>query len=158
MTEITHRHVQTNGIKMHLAEAGTGPLVLLLHGFPEGWYSWRHQLLALADAGYHAVAPDQSGYGQTDAPDDITAYAMVHLVGDIVGLVGALKETRPVVVGHDWGAAVGCNTALFRPDLVRGVVGLSVPFRPRGSRPPLEVSREVMGERFYCPRSLHGRR
>jgi pimeloyl-ACP methyl ester carboxylesterase len=149
VAEITHRQVETNGIHMHIAEAGEGPLVVLLHGFPEGWYSWRHQLVALADAGYHAVAPDQRGYGQTDAPDDIAAYAMLQLVGDVVGLVAALKEPRAVVVGHDWGAPIAWTTALFRPDLVRGVVGLSVPFRPRGSRPPLEVFRKALGERFY---------
>ena len=149
MDEITHRQVETNGIDMHIAEAGAGPLVVLLHGFPEGWYSWRHQLVALADAGYHAVAPDQRGYGQTDAPDDIAAYAMTQLVGDVVGLVAALEETRAVVIGHDWGAPVAWTTALFRPDLVRGVAGLSVPFRPRGSRPPLEVFRKILGERFY---------
>jgi epoxide hydrolase A/B len=147
--EITHRQVETNGIDMHIAEAGAGPLVVLLHGFPEGWYSWRHQLGALADAGFHAVAPDQRGYGQTDAPDDVAAYAMTQLVGDVVGLVAALEETRAVVIGHDWGAPVAWTTALFRPDLVRGVAGLSVPFRPRGSRPPLEVFRKVLGERFY---------
>ena len=149
MAEITHRQVGTNGIQMHIAEAGAGPLVVLLHGFPEGWYSWRRQLVALAQAGFHAVAPDQRGYGQTDAPDDIAAYAMAQLVGDVIGLLAALEETRAVVVGHDWGAPVAWNTALFRPDLVRGVVGLSVPFRPRGSRPPLEVFRKVLGERFY---------
>jgi pimeloyl-ACP methyl ester carboxylesterase len=149
VAEITHRQVESNGIHMHIAEAGSGPLVILLHGFPEGWYSWRHQLLALADAGFHAVAPDQRGYGLTDAPHDIAAYAMMQLVGDVVGLVAALNETRAIVVGHDWGAPVAWTTALFRPDLVRGVVGLSVPFRPRGSRPPLEVFRKVLGERFY---------
>ncbi|HVS50623.1 MAG TPA: alpha/beta hydrolase [Candidatus Dormibacteraeota bacterium] len=146
---ITHRHVETNGIKMHLAEAGEGPLVVLLHGFPEGWYSWRHQLVALADAGFHAVAPDQRGYGQTDAPADIGAYAMLRLVGDVVGLLGVLEESPAVVVGHDWGAPVAWNTALFRPDLVRGVVGLSVPFRPRGSLPPLVAYRKHIGDRFY---------
>lgn len=149
VADVTHREVETNGIKMHVAEAGEGPLVVLLHGFPEGWYSWRHQLVTLADAGFHAVAPDQRGYGQTDAPQDIAAYGMLQLVGDVVGLLAALKEPRAVVVGHDWGAPVAWNTALFRPDLVRGVVGLSVPYRPRGSRPPLEVYREHLGARFY---------
>jgi pimeloyl-ACP methyl ester carboxylesterase len=147
--EITHRVVETNGIRMHVAEAGRGPLVVLLHGFPESWYSWRHQLTALAAAGFHAVAPDQRGYGRTDVPDEIGAYTMLHLVGDVVGLLAALDETRAVVVGHDWGAPVAWNTALYRPELVRGVVGMSVPFRPRGSRPPLDVYREVLGDRFY---------
>ena len=85
MTDITHRFIETNGIRMHVAEAGQGPLVLLLHGFPESWYSWRHQLAALAQAGYHAVAPDQRGYGQTDCPEPVEAYDIFQLTGDIVG-------------------------------------------------------------------------
>jgi pimeloyl-ACP methyl ester carboxylesterase len=144
-----HRVVETNGIRMHCAEAGAGPLVVLLHGFPESWYSWRHQLSALADAGFHAVAPDQRGYGQTDRPEPIEAYSMLHLVGDVIGLLDALGEERAVVVGHDWGAPVAWHTALFRPDRVRGVVGLSVPFRPRGAEAPLSTLRRVVGENFY---------
>ena len=132
MTEIAHRFVETNGIRMHLAEEGEGPLVVLLHGFPESWYSWRHQLQALAEAGYHAVAPDQRGYGQTDRPAEIEKYTQLHLVGDVIGLLDALGEEQAVVVGHDWGAPVAWNTALLRPDRVRGVVGLSVPYCPRG--------------------------
>jgi pimeloyl-ACP methyl ester carboxylesterase len=149
MTEFQHRFVETNGIRMHLAEAGEGPLVVLLHGFPESWYSWRHQLTALADAGFHVVAPDQRGYGQTDQPAAIDAYSMFHLVGDVVGLLDALGEERAVVVGHDWGAPVAWHTALFRPDRLRGVAALSVPFRPRGERPPLTVLRAALGDRFY---------
>src|SRR5579864_7183458 len=148
-TSVQHRTVETNGIRMHVVEAGTGPLVLLLHGFPESWYSWRHQLAALADAGFHAVAPDQRGYGQTERPEPIEAYSMFHLVGDVIGLLDALGEPRAVVVGHDWGAPVAWNTALFRPDRVRGVIGLSVPYRPRGTRPPLAIYRAALGDRFY---------
>jgi pimeloyl-ACP methyl ester carboxylesterase len=147
--EIQHRFVETNGIRMHLAEAGAGPLVVLLHGFPESWYSWRHQLAALAAAGFHAVAPDQRGYGQTDRPGAVEAYSIFHLVGDVVGLLNALGEDRMVVVGHDWGAPVAWHTALFRPDRVRGVVGLSVPYRPRPDRPPVSILRSVAGENFY---------
>src|SRR6478609_11368458 len=146
---IRHRFVDTNGIRMHLAEAGSGPLVVLLHGFPESWYSWRHQLTALADAGFHVIAPDQRGYGQTERPEPIDAYTMLHLTGDVVGLLNALNEQQAVVVGHDWGAPVAWHTALFRPDRVRGVGGLSVPFRPRGNRAPLSVLREARGENFY---------
>ncbi len=134
---------------MHIAEAGEGPTVLLLHGFPEGWYSWRHQMAALAEAGFHAVAPDQRGYGQTGGPDAIDQYSMPHLVGDVIGLLDALGDERAVVVGHDWGAPVAWHAALFRPDRVRAVAGLSVPFRPRSSRPPLGVLRKLLGERFY---------
>src|SRR5262245_50670759 len=117
MTTIEHRFVSTNGIRMRIAQQGHGPLVVLCHGFPESWYSWRHQLQALADAGYCAVAPDMRGYGQTDAPEDIAAYTMLHLVGDMVGLVRELGADSAVVVGHDWGAPVAWHCALLRPDL-----------------------------------------
>ncbi len=149
MSEVAHRFVETNGIRMHVAEQGSGPLVLLLHGFPESWYSWRHQLRALADAGYRAVAPDQRGYGQTDRPAAAEQYTQLHLVGDVVGLLDALGEERAVVVGHDWGGPVAWNTALFRPDRVRGVVGLSVPYVPRGPVSMLTALRAVLGEGFY---------
>src|SRR4029077_18906882 len=114
MSQITHRTVETNGIRMHVAEQGTGPLVIMCHGFPESWYSWRHQLAALADAGFHAVAPDMRGYRQTDAPTDIESYSMLHLVGDMVGLLDALGEKTAVIAGHDWGAPVAWHTALLR--------------------------------------------
>jgi pimeloyl-ACP methyl ester carboxylesterase len=148
-TAVQHRTTQTNGITMHIAEAGTGPLVLLLHGFPESWYSWRHQLKALAEAGFHAVAPDQRGYGQTDRPEAIEQYTQLHLVGDVIGLLDALGEAQAVVVGHDWGAPVAWNTALMRPDRVRGVVGMSVPYTGRGPIPPVQGLRLAAGERFY---------
>lgn len=144
-----HRTIQTNGIQMHIVEAGEGPLVLLLHGFPEGWYSWRHQLSALAAAGFHAVAADQRGYGRSDRPPEVGSYSMLHLVGDAVGLINALGEKTAVVVGHDWGASVAWNTTLFRPDLVRAVAALSVPLRPRITRPPLDVYRDALGPNFY---------
>jgi epoxide hydrolase A/B len=144
-----HRHVSLNGINVHLAEQGEGPLVLLLHGFPETWYSWRHQLDAIAAAGCHVVAPDQRGYGATDRPDGIDRYSIFHLVGDVVALVRELGEERAVVVGHDWGSMVAWNTAMLRPDVVRGVVGISVPPLPRGPLPPLTVTRQRFGEGFY---------
>lgn len=146
---IQHHTIDTNGIRMHVAEAGAGPLVVLLHGFPESWYSWRHQLRALAEAGYRAVAPDQRGYGQTDRPAAIDKYTIFHLAGDVIGLLDALGEQRAVVVGHDWGAPVAWHTAVFRPDRVRAVAGLSVPYRPRGTRPPLSAYRAALGDRFY---------
>jgi len=149
MSEITHRTIETNGIRMHLAEAGRGPLVVMCHGFPESWYSWRHQLVALAAAGYHAVAPDMRGYGQTDAPAAIEAYTLLHLVGDIVGLVAALGEKVAVVAGHDWGAPVAWHAALLRPDVFRGIVALSVPFRPRGSTRPTTVMPQNDEAVFY---------
>ncbi len=146
---ITHRQLDLRGLRMHIAEAGTGPLVLLLHGFPESWYSWRHQLTALARAGYHAVAPDQRGYGQTDAPPQADQYTILHLTGDVIALLDALGADQAVVAGHDWGAPVAWHTALLRPDRVRGVAGLSVPYRPRGSSPPVANMRARLGEGFY---------
>jgi pimeloyl-ACP methyl ester carboxylesterase len=146
---ISHREVDSGGLRMHIAEAGTGPLVLLLHGFPESWYSWRHQLTALAAAGFHAVAPDQRGYGQTDQPPGVDSYTILHLAGDVVALMDALGEPRAVVAGHDWGAPVAWHTALLRPDRVRGVIGLSVPYRPRGSAPPIAAMRARIGDGLY---------
>ncbi|MFY9316869.1 MAG: alpha/beta hydrolase [Burkholderiales bacterium] len=147
--EITHRFVESNGLRMHLAEAGQGPLVVLCHGWPESWYSWRHQLVALAEAGYHAVAPDQRGYGQTDKPEPIDQYTLLHLVGDLVGLLDALGEPTAVVAGHDWGAPVAWHAALLRPDRFRAVIGLSVPYRPRGSTRPTTVMPQTADAMFY---------
>ena len=106
MTELQHRMVETNGIRVHVAEQGTGPLIVLCHGFPESWYSWRHQLPALAEAGFHAVAPDMRGYGQTDRPEAIDQYTLLHLVGDMVGLLDALDAESAAIASHDWGAPV----------------------------------------------------
>ena len=149
MTEIKNRFVDVNGIRMHITEAGEGPLVLFLHGFPESSHSWRHQLIGLAEAGYHAVAPDQRGYPNTERPPSVDDYTIHHLVGDAVGLIGALGAANAVVVGHDWGSPVAWNTALCRPDLVRGVVSLSVPFQPRGDIKPLDGVRAAFGDNFY---------
>jgi pimeloyl-ACP methyl ester carboxylesterase len=139
MTQIGYRTVETNGIRMHLAEQGTGPLVVLCHGFPESWYSWRDQLPALAEAGFHAVAPDMRGYGRTDRPEAIDQYTLFHLIGDMVGLLDALGAEQAVIAGHDWGAPVAWHAALLRPDRFPGVIGLSVPFRPRGAVRPTTV-------------------
>ncbi|GHO95629.1 epoxide hydrolase [Reticulibacter mediterranei] len=152
MTTVTHRFIETNGIRIHIAEAGEGPLVLLLHGFPESWYAWRHQLTALAQAGYHVVAPDQRGYGQTDRPSQIEQYTQLHLTGDIVGLLDALGEQQTVVVGHDCGAFTAWDLALLRPDRVRGVVSLSIPYAPRGPVSMLTAMRSTLGEDFYMVR------
>jgi len=149
LAEPSHRFIETNGIRMHIAEAGTGPLVLLCHGFPESWYSWRHQLRALAAAGFHAVAPDMRGYGQTDRPEAIDQYTLLHLVGDMVGALDALGEAEAVIVGHDWGAPVAWTSALLRPDRFRGVVALSVPFMPRGEKRPTSVMPQTEDAVFY---------
>ena len=147
--ELQHRSVEVNGIRMHLAEQGSGPAVVLLHGFPESWWSWRHQLHALAGAGYRAVAPDLRGYGQTDRPRDASDYTMLHLVGDVVGLIAELGGEPVVVVGHDWGAPVAWHTALLRPDLVRGVAGLSVPYLPRGDADVLTSMSQLITPNNY---------
>ncbi len=152
MSEINHRIVETNGIRMHIAEQGKGPLVILCHGFPELWYSWRHQLPALAKAGFHAVAPDQRGYGQTDKPAAIEAYNIFQLVGDIVGLVHALGEEKAVIVGHDWGAPVAWHCALLRPDIFRALGLMSVPYGQRSwtSIRPTDGMKKMAGEKeFY---------
>jgi pimeloyl-ACP methyl ester carboxylesterase len=149
MTEPTHRTVDANGIRIHIAEQGTGPLVLLCHGFPESWYSWRHQLQALSQAGFRAVAPDMRGYGFTDRPDEIERYTLFHLVGDMVGVLDSLGEKQAVIVGHDWGAPVAWHAALMRPDRFRAVVGLSVPYRPRGSVAPTTVMPQNAEAHFY---------
>ena len=149
MVEVAHRTVEANGIKIHYAEAGQGPLVLLCHGFPESWYSWRHQLQALAEAGYHAVAPDMRGYGRTDKPEPIDQYTVFHLTGDVICLAQALSPKKAVIVGHDWGAPVAWHAALFRPDRFRGVVGLSVPFRPPGKVQPDQRDAATESSLFY---------
>jgi len=148
-TEVTHRTVETNGIHMHLAEAGAGPLVLLCHGFPESWFSWRHQLAALAEAGFHAVAPDMRGYGRTDRPEAIDQYTLLQLVGDVVGLLDAIGAEQAVIAGHDWGAPVAWHAALMRSDRFRGVIGLSVPYRPRGPVRPTTVMPQTDDAVFY---------
>ncbi len=150
-TYITHRSLVTNGIDMHIAEAGPpdGPLVVLCHGFPESWYSWRHQMPALAEAGYYVVAPDQRGYGGTSAPPDHASYTQFHLVGDIVGLVKSLGKDTAVIAGHDWGAPVAWNAALWRPDIFRAVIALSVPATDRASYPPTASMKAAFGDNFF---------
>ena len=149
MSELRYRTIETNGIRIHLAEQGTGPLVVLCHGFPESWYSWRHQLSALAEAGFHAVAPDMRGYGRTDRPEAIDQYTLFHLIGDVIGLLDALGAERAVIAGHDWGAPVAWHAALMRPDRFRGVIGLSVPFRPRGAVRPTTMMPQTDDAVFY---------
>jgi len=146
---VTHRRLQANGIGMHVAEAGTGsgPLVVLLHGFPELWYSWRHQLPFLAAAGFHAVAPDLRGYGGSDASaaDADEGYAPSNLAADVVGLLDALDAEQAVLVGHDWGANIAWACAELFAERVAGLVALSVPYRPRPPAPPSEVLRQFVG-------------
>lgn len=150
MSAFEHQTVSVNGIRLHTVSAGEGPLVVMVHGFPESWYSWRHQIPAVAAAGYRAVAIDVRGYGRSSAPAAIEDYAMVRLVGDVIGLIDALGEEQAVLFGHDWGAPIVWNTALLRPDRIRGVAGLSVPYNPRGTTSPLTAMRALGGDdQFY---------
>jgi pimeloyl-ACP methyl ester carboxylesterase len=149
-TDITHRLVPSSAGRIHLVEQGTGPLVLLVHGFPESWYSWRHQLPVLAASGYRAVAIDVRGYGRSSKPADTAAYRMLDLVEDNAEVVHALGEESAVIVGHDWGAAIAANSALIKPEVFRAVGLLSVPYNPRGGPRPSEVFAQMGGdEEFY---------
>jgi pimeloyl-ACP methyl ester carboxylesterase len=147
---VEHQILAVNGIRLHVVSEGEGPLVLLVHGFPESWYSWRHQLPALAEAGYRAAAIDVRGYGRSSKPTAIDAYRMLRHVADNVALVAALGAEQAVVVGHDWGAPIAWNSALLRPDVFRAVAGLSVPFSPAGDTRPSDAFRRMGGaEEFY---------
>ncbi|MFD8687168.1 alpha/beta fold hydrolase [Streptomyces sp. NPDC059651] len=151
--DLTHRLVPSPAGRIHLVEQGTGPLVLLVHGFPESWYSWRRQLPALAAAGYRAVAVDMRGYGRSSRPGDVAAYRMLELIEDNVAVVHALGERSAVVIGHDWGATVAANSALVRPDVFRAAGLLSVPYTPRGGPRPSEIFAGMGGdEEFYVSR------
>ncbi|WP_407286602.1 alpha/beta fold hydrolase [Streptomyces sp. BP-8] len=150
LPDAVHRLVEVPGGRIHLVEQGTGPLVLMVHGFPESWYSWRHQLPALAAAGYRAVAIDVRGYGRSSKPREIPAYRMLAHVADNVGVLSALGEETAVIVGHDWGSPIAANTALLRPDLFTAVALLSVPYSPRGALRPTEAFTMLGGaEEFY---------
>jgi pimeloyl-ACP methyl ester carboxylesterase len=145
---MTHRQVQTNGISMHIAEAGQGRPVILCHGFPELSYSWRRVMPALAGAGYHVVAPDQRGYGKTEAPERVTDYDMDHLLGDLLGLLDELGEERAVFIAHDWGAIVAWQLALMHPERVEGLVAISVPFAARGEISTISLLRLLAEDKF----------
>jgi pimeloyl-ACP methyl ester carboxylesterase len=147
--EFRFRTLAVNGIEMNVAEYGHGPLVLMCHGWPEIWYSWRHQMVALAAVGFRAVAPDMRGFGRTSAPADAAAYTIFHNVGDMVALVDALGEKRALIVGHDWGAPVAWHAALMRPEVFPAVVAMSVPHRRRGPLPPLDTLRKAGKSDYY---------
>jgi pimeloyl-ACP methyl ester carboxylesterase len=141
--------VRTNGIRMAVYEAGRGLPVVLCHGWPELAYSWRHQIPALAAAGYRAIAPDQRGYGQTDRPEKVEDYDMTHLTDDLVGLLDALDLEKAVFCGHDWGGLVVWQLPLLHPDRVAGVVGINTPFLPRPPVDPVALMRQAYGENMY---------
>ncbi len=150
-SEISQRTVAVNGVELHVHEAGEqgAPVVVLSHGFPELGYSWRHQMVPLADAGYHVLAPDQRGYGRSSRPDAITDYDITHLTDDLLGLLDDVGASDAVFVGHDWGAFIVWNMSLLHPDRTRGVCGMSVPFAPRGPMPPVQLMRQMFADNFF---------
>jgi len=148
-TGLTLQEVESNGVTLRVAVAGDGPLVVLVHGWPELWYSWRHQIEPLAAAGFRVVAPDVRGYGGSDKPHEVEAYDMRTLTADIAGLIEAFGADQAVLVGHDWGAPICWNTAVLHSSRVRAVAGLSVPFRPRGPMSAIELYRKVYAGRFF---------
>lgn len=143
------RSIAVNGVELHVVEEGSGPPVIFAHGFPELAYSWRHQLPAVAAAGYRAVAPDQRGYGRSSRPEAVEDYDIIHLTDDLIHVLDDLNEDRAVFVGHDWGSMVVWQLSLLHPDRVAGVVGMSVPFLPRGPMSPVELMRQLFGEMFF---------
>ena len=151
---VTLKTTTANNIHIRYAEAGSGPLVLFAHGWPESWYSWRHQLQALSAAGFRCVAPDMRGYGGTEAPESIDQYTLFHMVGDMAELVKAVSdknggETKAVIVGHDWGAPVAWHAALWRPDLFTAVCAMSVPYAPPGYVDVLSALEKLGINDFY---------
>jgi pimeloyl-ACP methyl ester carboxylesterase len=146
----TERTLITRGIRLHVVEQGTGPLVLLIHGFPETAYSWRKQLPALANAGFRAAAIDVRGYGRSSKPTAVEAYRMTELVADNVAVVQALGAESAVVIGHDWGSPIATNSALLAPEVFTAVGMLSVPYLPRGGPRPTEIFASLgRGSEFY---------
>ena len=143
------RFVSTNGLRMAVYEQGQGPAVLLLHGFPELAYSWRHQLPALANAGFRAIAPDLRGYGRTGGPDDVEAYGIHDLMADVEGMMDALGLDTATLVGHDWGALLMWHFAMSKPERIDRLVGLNIPHTPRPPVDPIEMFRQRFGADFY---------
>jgi len=149
MPGFTNRVVSTNGIRLAVRDEGNGPAVVLCHGFPELAYSWRHQVPALAAAGFRVLAPDQRGYGDSDRPEDVAAYDMKHLTGDLVGLLDALRIERAVFVGHDWGGLIVWMMPLLHRARTAGVVGVNTPYLPRAPMPPVALMRAALGDNHY---------
>ena len=147
--------LNVNGLQMNIAQSGTGPALLLCHGFPETHYSWRKQMQPLADAGYHVIAPDLRGFGATHAPAEIDRYGLMELIGDMVGLLDALKARDAVIVGNDWGAALAWQAALVRPDRFRAVAAVGVPMMGRAPAPPTTLFPATADTEFYVKYFQH---
>ncbi|KAM7254682.1 hypothetical protein ACFE04_019923 [Oxalis oulophora] len=155
MEKIQHTTVNTNGINLHIASIGVdkAPVILFLHGFPELWYSWRHQMISLSSLGYRCIVPDLRGYGDSDVPPSAASYTVFHLVGDLIGLLDSLEIEQVFLVGHDWGAIIAWYFCLFRPDRIKALVNLSVPFLPRNPQlKTLDGFRATLGDEFYMIR------
>jgi pimeloyl-ACP methyl ester carboxylesterase len=143
------RMIRANGLDMAVYEQGTGTPVVLLHGFPELAYSWRHQLPALASAGFRAIAPDQRGYGHTTVPGSVSDYRMSELIADVHGLLDALELDSASFIGHDWGALVLWQMAMLAPERIDKLVILNIPHYPRLPIDPIGIMRERFGNDFY---------
>jgi len=147
---VSFQTIQSNGINMRIAQIGnSGPLLLMAHGWPESWYSWRHQMTALAAAGYRVVVPEMRGYGKTDAPADVNSYDITHLAADMVGILDALGEPNAIMVGHDWGAVVAAHSVLLHPDRFTGLIIMSVPHSGRGASDPMAGMKAFTGDNFF---------
>lgn len=143
------QHFSTNGITVRAAVEGSGPLVIMVHGWPELWYSWRHQIRPVAHAGFKVVVPDVRGYGGSDQPHPVEAYDMIEMTADVVGLIDALGEDRAILVGHDWGAPICWNAAALHSERVAAVAGLSVPHFQRGEVSAIELWKQLYAGRFF---------
>jgi pimeloyl-ACP methyl ester carboxylesterase len=147
--EFTLRNIETNGISLRAAVEGSGPLVIMVHGWPELWYSWRHQIHPIADAGYQVVAPDMRGYGGSDKPHEVEAYDMASLMLDVVGIIDAFDAPSAILIGHDWGAPICWNTAAMYPDRVSAIAALSVRYPKRGPASTIDLWRHLYADRFF---------
>ena len=143
------RQINSAGLPMRIAECGTGPAVLFLHGFPESWYSWRHQLQALAQAGYHAIAPDMPGYGSSGKLPAIEDYHIINLAKYVIGVLDAIDVEQAILVGHDWGAAIAWHTVQLYPHRFTHLINMSVPLRARAPKPPMQIFKERFGNKFF---------
>ncbi|KAK9691040.1 hypothetical protein RND81_09G172000 [Saponaria officinalis] len=147
--EVRHKRVFSNGIWIHVAEKGQGPPVLLIHGFPQTWLSWTYQIDCLAGHGFRVIVPDLRGYGDSDSPSDPASYTVFHLVGDLVGLLDHLGLDLVYVVGHDWGATLAWLLCMFRPERVKGLVNLGIPYRPQSQQRPSDLLNDMFGDGLY---------
>ncbi len=143
------QRLAVNGLSLRAAVEGDGPLVIMVHGWPELWYSWRHQIKPIVQAGYRVVAPDVRGYGGSDKPYDVEAYDMVNMMADVIGIIDAFGEDTAILVGHDWGAPICWNTAALHPDRISAVAALSVPYRKRGKVSGIELWRRIYADKFF---------